>query len=99
MAYDGGGQSGTVLAFVGDARWTRVQLLGEIAKTSWGLCRAQTFDLFRPSDELYDTVFSRLVYAPDSVMNADSGRDDEEDMVALRRGAIEAGRYAQEGGE
>ena len=64
-------------------------------------------DLFRrPSTELYDAVFSRLVYAPESAMSNSSADDeletdddDEENMVALRRGAIEAARYAQEGGE
>lgn len=95
------GKNGTVLAFVGNARWTRVQLLGEIAKTSWGLCQAQTMDLFQPASELYDSVFSRLVYAPESEMSREenSEQQDREDMVALRRGAMEAAQYVQEGGE
>lgn len=91
------GMNGTVLAFVGDARWTRVQLLGEIAKTSWGLCQAQLLDLFRPASELYDSVFTRLVYAPQSEMSRDSEQRDRDDLVALRRGAMEAAQYVQEG--
>jgi len=94
----GAGRNGTVLAFAGDARWTRVQLLGEIAKTSWGLCQAQTSDLYQPASELYDAVFSRLVYAPHSEMSRDSEQD-RDDLAALRRGAIEAAEYAQDEGE
>jgi hypothetical protein len=32
---------GTVMAFWGDARWSRAQLLGEIARGHWGLCKAR----------------------------------------------------------
>lgn len=88
------GKHGKVMAFVGDARWTRAQLLGEIAKASWGLCRVQTSDILVPAEERYDKVFSRLVYAPESEMSEDHGRN----MATLRRGAIEAAQYAQ-GGE
>ena len=90
------GKNGTVFAFVGDARWTRAQLLGEIAKTSWGLCQAQTSDLFVEPKKLYEKVFERLVYAPVSEMSEEYARDN---MVALRRGAMEAAQYANEGGE
>ena len=33
--------TGTVLCFWGDARWSRTQLLGEIARGHWGMCRAR----------------------------------------------------------
>ena len=98
------GRNGSVLAFVGNARWTRVQLLGEIAKTSWGLCQFRPMDLVRPAPTLYERVSSRLVYAPPSEMSRDdNGSEDEHqrdraDMVALRRGAMEAAQYVQEGG-
>lgn len=40
-----GAATATVDAFWGDARWSRTQLLGEIARGSWGLCRAELTDL------------------------------------------------------
>jgi hypothetical protein len=33
------GAHGRVYVFWGDARWSRAQLLGEIARGHWGLCR------------------------------------------------------------
>jgi len=101
------GKNGTVYAFVGDARWTRAQLLGEIAKSSWGLCQAQIpSDLFLPENERYAAVQPRLVYAPISEMSQysndnddnDQTESDETDMVALRRGALEAANYVHGGG-
>ena len=100
---DVGGKCGTILAFAGDARWTRVQLLGEIAKTSWGLCQGQISDvLFSPSDKLYDSVVTRLVYAPLSEMSRqnddgddDDGDDSDNDLAVLRRAAIEVDRYVR----
>ena len=86
------GKNGTVYAFCGDARWTRAQLLGEIAKASWGLCQAQTADLFVTADKLYDQVLSRLVYAPESAMTEQHSRS----LVALRRGAMEVAQYVHE---
>ena len=32
------------MVFWGDARWTRAQLLGEIARGHWGLCKASVTD-------------------------------------------------------
>jgi len=61
-------------------------------------------DLVRPASTLYERVSSRLVYAPPSEMSRDdNGSEDEQqrdraDMVALRRGAMEAAQYVQEGG-
>jgi hypothetical protein len=37
--------TGLVLAFWGDARWSRAQLLGEIARGHWGLAKAGVGDL------------------------------------------------------
>ena len=34
-----GGEGGTVLCFWGNATWSRTQLLGEIARGHWGLCK------------------------------------------------------------
>lgn len=81
------GANGTVFAFVGDARWTRVQLLGEIAKTSWGLCHAQIEDLLHEASTLYGSVHPRLIYAPQSEMSrqGSSEESDRNDMIVLRR--------------
>ena len=39
------GAHGRVYVFWGDARWSRAQLLGEIARGHWGLCRASVADV------------------------------------------------------
>ncbi len=38
-------KSVAVHAYWGDARWTRTQLLGELAKGSWGMCKAEGLDV------------------------------------------------------
>ncbi len=58
----------------GSAGWTRVQLLGEMARGSWGLCAAQGEDVFAARGAHPATVYSailaanRPVYAPQSEM-------------------------------
>jgi hypothetical protein len=65
------GSTGRVHLFWGCAQWTRTQLLGEIAKGNWGLCKANVSDVFgvgvAPKDkrELFD---NRLMFAPVSEM-------------------------------
>ena len=39
------GATGRVFCFWGDAQWSRTQLLGEIARGHWGLCRASTSEV------------------------------------------------------
>jgi len=73
---DGG--HGRVLCFWGDARWTRTQLLGEIARGSWGLCRANTGDLAAPVEARWAGTHGRLAIAPKNAMT-------EEYMEAARR--------------
>eukprot|EP01063_Lacrimia_lanifica_P008676 TRINITY_DN15721_c0_g1_i1.p1 TRINITY_DN15721_c0_g1~~TRINITY_DN15721_c0_g1_i1.p1 ORF type:complete len:540 (+),score=181.56 TRINITY_DN15721_c0_g1_i1:70-1689(+) len=93
-AYDSNvGRTGTVYAFIGDARWSRAQLLGEIAKASWGLCRARLQDLVLPAADRYEAVFPRLVYAPESEMSEEHARNT---MNMLRRNAQEAAHYASD---
>jgi len=68
--------------FWGDARWSRVQLMGEIARGSWGLCRGdmqQTWEL--PREQLYDKIFPDLVFAPKSEMTEDYAAE----LEALQR--------------
>lgn len=58
------GARGKVFCFWGDARWTRAQLLGEIARGSWGLCKGSVSDLITHHDERRENLNGRLVYAP-----------------------------------
>lgn len=62
--------AGRVLVFWGIARWTRAQLLGEIARGHWGLCRATAHELILKSSAVWPalTQSNRLVYAPNSDM-------------------------------
>lgn len=61
---------GRVLVFWGVARWTRAQLLGEIARGHWGLCRATAQEFILKSSSIWSAVINseRLVYAPPSDM-------------------------------
>lgn len=60
-----------VLIFWGHASWSRVQLLGEIARGSWGLCRGAAGDatvaVKHPLD-FYNDLQKRVAYAPLSAM-------------------------------
>lgn len=71
------GASGRVLCFWGDAQWSRTQLLGEIAKRDWGLCRANVGDLVTKHDERWGGVQSRLAIAPEGEMTESYARDME----------------------
>lgn len=47
---EGGGQNAGVVHVVwGDAQWSRTQLLGEIARGHWGLCRASVAEIAAPA--------------------------------------------------
>lgn len=78
-------QSRPVLVFWGTGRWGKTQLLGEIARGSWGVTTAGFSDVFRKPDEesLYSGLIEsgRLVFAPKNEMMreevADSGTDSE----------------------
>lgn len=65
------GRGGRVMVFWGDARWSRAQLLGEIARGHWGLCRATVGEFVASSpQEVYEGTLipGRLAYAPISAM-------------------------------
>jgi len=86
------GISGPVRVFVywGYAGWSRCQLMGEIARGSWGLCKANTQDVVskRP-DEVWQAVYPRLVFAPKSEMSESYGDSPQEERrQQLRRMAI-----------
>jgi len=70
-----------ICVYWGDARWSRTQLLGELAKGSWGMCRGNTSDAIPPENSslsefeafrkgLTKTIIDaeRLFYAPQSEM-------------------------------
>lgn len=66
----------------GYAGWSRCQLMGEIARQSWGLCRSVPQDVLATSaSALWDAVYPRLLFAPQSEMS--EHQDDE----ALAEGA------------
>lgn len=84
--------SGPVRVFVywGYAGWSRCQLMGEIARGSWGLCKANTQDVVsqRP-DEVWQAVYPRLVFARKSEMSESYGESPQEGRrQQLRRMAI-----------
>lgn len=87
IAQEGG--SGRVYVFWGDARWTRTQLLGEIAKGDWGLTRATAQDIMGRADTWQKVTSSgRLVFAPVTEMTTEYIRGEgRAQMEALREGA------------
>ncbi|KAL3899965.1 MAG: hypothetical protein SGPRY_012548, partial [Prymnesium sp.] len=66
---------GRVFCFWGDAQWSRTQLLGEIARGHWGLCRASVSEITSSPSERRDCLDGRLVFAPDTDMMEDFIRD------------------------
>lgn len=78
------GSGGRVFAFWGDARWSRAQLLGEIARGHWGLSRAGTSELTRPPTERWANLGGRLVFAPVTDMTEDFMREGHQEMIAAR---------------
>lgn len=79
---EGGG--GRVLAFWGDARWSRAQLLGEIARGHWGLCRAGVSDFTTAAGEVYEGLEGRLAFAPVTEMTEDFMTEARRDMSRFR---------------
>mmetsp|Transcript_47608 Transcript_47608/g.113320 ORF Transcript_47608/g.113320 Transcript_47608/m.113320 type:complete len:607 (+) Transcript_47608:60-1880(+) len=81
-----------VFVYWGYAGWSRCQLMGEIARGSWGLCKANTQDVVSKSpDEVWHAVYPRLVFAPRSEMSESYGGEspeEEERRQQLRRMAI-----------
>ena len=89
----GAGAFGRVLVFWGDARWSRTQLLGELAKGDWGLGRAGVRQLTVEPASCWTDIYStgRLAFAPVSEMTEEYIRGaGREQMEALRPGAQQA---------
>lgn len=78
------GAHGRVYVFWGDARWSRAQLLGEIARGHWGLCRASVADVSVAVAARRREVDPRLVFAPVTEMTEDFLRE----MNHARAGAM-----------
>ena len=80
-----GGTSGSVRVVWGDARWSRAQLLGELARGHWGMCSAAVHDVFATEsgpaqwEALVACENERIVYAPRSEMTEEVGEEEEED--------------------
>eukprot|EP01062_Namystynia_karyoxenos_P062600 TRINITY_DN55495_c0_g1_i1.p1 TRINITY_DN55495_c0_g1~~TRINITY_DN55495_c0_g1_i1.p1 ORF type:complete len:721 (+),score=187.74 TRINITY_DN55495_c0_g1_i1:78-2240(+) len=85
----------------GYAGWSRTQLLGELAKGSWGMCPASAADCFAEDldttaaappqpTELWQKIVGsgRLIYAPDNEMQQDYSRRLAEmaGRIAVHRG-------------
>eukprot|EP00403_Amphidinium_massartii_P001521 CAMPEP_0178374594 /NCGR_PEP_ID=MMETSP0689_2-20121128/2457_1 /TAXON_ID=160604 /ORGANISM="Amphidinium massartii, Strain CS-259" /LENGTH=582 /DNA_ID=CAMNT_0019994569 /DNA_START=1 /DNA_END=1746 /DNA_ORIENTATION=+ len=69
-----------VLVFWGYAGWSRCQLMGEIARGSWGLCQHQDGDLLSLGGEgLWSKVYPRMLFAPKNEMSETYNRPEEEE--------------------
>ena len=72
-----------VMIFWGDARWSRTQLLGEIAR-HWGMCRADVSDIIsRPSDR-WSNLEGRMVFAPVTEMTEEYVREAQGEMMLMQ---------------
>ena len=78
------GASGRVMAFWGDARWSRAQLLGEIARGHWGLCRGGVGDITASPEKRFEGLEGRLAFAPETEMTEDFMRAARREMAAFR---------------
>jgi hypothetical protein len=79
------GANGRVLCFWGDARWSRVQLLGEIARGQWGLCRAGILDLLHAPERRWQALEGRLAFAPVTEMTEATLEEARRRMTAYRQ--------------
>ena len=75
---------GRVLVAWGDARWSRTQLLGEIARGHWGLGKASVCEVTAPPDERWRGLDDRLCFSPVTEMTEDFMRDAQRQMDAER---------------
>ena len=71
----------------GDARWSRTQLLGEIARGHWGLGKASVCELTAGPPERWAGLDGRLCFSPTTEMTEDFMRDAERQMQAAHQEA------------
>jgi len=78
-----------VLVFWGYAGWSRCQLMGEIARGSWGLCKGEASDVLSLGGaDLWPTTYPRLTFAPKNEMSETYNRErpgEEQRQRQLRR--------------
>jgi len=94
------GRGGRVFAFWGDARWSRTQLLGEIARGHWGLCRASISELTASPPQRWRQLQGRLAFAPVTEMTETFLQEGQRQMAALRAArdaAVQASGDSDEG--
>ena len=82
---------GRVLVAWGDARWSRTQLLGEIARGHWGLGKASVCELTAPPGDRWSGLDERLCFSPVTEMTEDFMRDAQRQMDAERAVAERGG--------
>lgn len=76
--------TGTVYVFWGKAQWSRAQLLGEIAKGSWGLCRASVTDVTKSPGDRWEALRDRMAFAPVTEMSDDYIQQAQQQMDVFR---------------
>ncbi|KAK3245884.1 hypothetical protein CYMTET_44567 [Cymbomonas tetramitiformis] len=98
-AAENGGPNGRVMVFWGDARWSRTQLLGEIARGHWGLCRASVGDIAADSKKRHANLAGRLAFAPVTEMTESFMKEAQRQMTVFRSTGLVAstGAGADEG--
>lgn len=83
VAAEGGERSAVVLAWAGHAQWSRTQLLGEVARGSWGWCLGSVPDvqaaitaIRTDSESLWRKMrySERLLWAPSNELSRDFER-------------------------
>ena len=80
----------------GDARWSRTQLLGEIARGHWGLGKASVCELTAGPPERWAGLDGRLCFSPTTEMTEDFMRDAERQMQAAHQEAERQGLGADD---
>lgn len=67
---DSAKRSVKLLVMWGYAGWSRCQLMGEIARGSWGLCKAVPEDVLQQEpSSLWSAAYPRLIFAPKNEMS------------------------------
>ncbi len=74
-----------VKVFWGDARWTRAQLLGEVARGHWGMVKAGVDDLTSNPKNVWTGLDNRLIFAPITEMSDETMRTSRIQMERMRR--------------
>jgi len=83
-----------LLVFWGSAGWSRRQLLGEVARGSWGLCRSLPEDVTSAApSQLWDSVYPRLKFAPKSDLTENyaarwAGGQEDDERATLQLAAM-----------